>query len=168
MAYLYKFEPKATGEINNNVDDIEVKVFVPSIWTGLYLPGEEVLFKTLCVRILFQLMTLGKAKLFYVMNESEKLMHTSYLVPACAKFPFMNEVDYEIGPCLTYPDYRGQGIYPRVLRSICNKVGENNSVFYMIVDEFNKSSIRGIEKAGFIRCGTVQKSKFTKRYFKSS
>ena len=34
----------------------------------------------------------------------------------------------------------------------------------MIVDENNLSSIKGIEKAGFVRCGSVYISKFARRY----
>lgn len=100
---------------------------------------------------------------FYVRDEDGNLAHTSCVIPACAKFPFMDRMDYEIDPCYTYPAYRGKGIYPIVLHSICRELAENGSAFYMIVDERNASSIRGIEKAGFVRYGTVLKGKFTKR-----
>jgi RimJ/RimL family protein N-acetyltransferase len=36
----------------------------------------------------------------------------------------------------------------------------------MIVDDKNKSSINGIEKAGFERCGTVRKSNILNIYTK--
>lgn len=76
----------------------------------------------------------------------------------------MDKDDYEIGPCFTYPQYRGNGIYPSVLRSICNSIGNDNTTFYMIVDETNIASIKGIEKAGFKKCGIVKVTKITKRY----
>lgn len=34
----------------------------------------------------------------------------------------------------------------------------------MILNETNLPSIKGIEKAGVVRCGTVHKGKFSKHY----
>lgn len=76
----------------------------------------------------------------------------------------MKKNDLEIGPCYTYPEFRGKGIYPKVLTKICQKRGGDSISFYMIVDENNLSSIKGIEKAGFVRCGSVYISKFARRY----
>ena len=61
-------------------------------------------------------------------------------------------------------DYRGKGIYPMVLRYISNSIGTDDTTFYMIVDAKNASSIRGVEKAGFKKCGVVKKMNFSKRY----
>lgn len=108
-------------------------------------------------------MTLGKAQVYYVQSGND-IVHTSYVIPACVKFPFMDRKDLEIGPCYTYPAFRGNGIYPKVLSEICRRKGNDTFLFYMIVDEMNLPSIRGIEKAGFVRCGSVHKSKFSKRY----
>ena len=166
MAYLYKFESWESFHKNKNDCDIDIKEFKPSI-QGVSLPGEKFGLKKFCVRILFQIMTRGGAKLFYVADKDGNLMHTSYVVPKCAKFPFLGRNDYEIGPCYTYPAYRGKGIYPKVLHYICNHMRNEKAVFYMIVDEANKSSIRGIEKAGFVKYGTVQKNKYTKRYYRT-
>lgn len=165
MIYLYKLESKDLCSIKHFKCDIKLKEFTPSIKNFL-LPGEKVSLKTICVRILFHVITLGSARLFYVQSINGDLMHTSYVIPECIKFPFMSRGDYEIGPCYTYPAYRGKGIYSNVLYGICNKMKNTNPTFYMIVDEANEPSIKGIEKAGFVRCGVVQKSKFIKRYFK--
>lgn len=165
MTYLYKLESKDLRPIREFEYDINLKEFTPSIRNFL-LPGEKKTLKTICVRILFQGLTLGSARLFYVQGENGDLIHTSYVIPACIKFPFMSKDDYEIGPCYTYPAYRGKGIYPRVLHAICSRLKNINSTFYMIVDESNEPSIKGIEKAGFAKYGVVQKSKFLKRYFK--
>lgn len=143
-------------------DEINLKVFTPSI-RGFFIKGEKVNMKILCVRLVFQLITLGRARIYYIQDGSD-IVHTSYVVPSCVKFPFMNKQDFEIGPCYTYPEFRGRGIYPKVLRNICRKMGQGDGTFYMIVDEKNLSSIKGIEKAGFERCGFVKKSKIIKRY----
>lgn len=130
---------------------------------GVILQGENKSIKLVAVRCLFQLITLGKAKV-YCYRYNGELVHTSYVIPKCCKFPFLNKHDYEIGPCFTYPQYRGKGYYPQMLKYICSNIKTENSVFYMIVDETNLSSIKGIEKAGFQRCGTIKVTRFLKRY----
>ena len=162
MKYLYQYKVKEHLEPNNE-NAIKYDVFTPSIRGGVLLFGESRKIKTILSRFMFQILTLGKAKIFYVRNDSE-LIHTSYVIPKCLKFTFMNKNDYEIGPCFTYPKHRGKGIYPKLLRSICHCVGSKDTVFYMIVDEKNVASIKGIEKAGFTKCGLVKVSKVLKRY----
>lgn len=161
--YLYKLDSTDAKKMPmDSCDGIDLKVFTPSL-RGFFLKGEKTGIKTACIRLLFQVMTLGKAQICYVQSGND-IIHTSYVIPACAKFPFMDRNDLEIGPCYTYPAFRGKGIYPKVLSEICRRRGNDTSSFYMIVDETNLPSIRGIEKAGFVRCGSVQKSKFSKRY----
>lgn len=163
MKYLYQY--KVSRHVNEVKENSTVKydIFTPSIRERRYiLPNETVSIKTILVRFRLHCMTFGKLKIFYV-SVDDKLVHTSYVVPKCYKFDFLGKNDYEIGPCFTYPEYRGQGIYPNILRTICQQIGSDDTTFYMIVDEENKPSIRGIEKAGFIKCGSVKVSK-TKRY----
>lgn len=76
----------------------------------------------------------------------------------------MNKNDLEIGPCFTNPAFRGKGIFPKVLSEICRRRGNNTQTFYIFADEKNIPSIKGIEKAGFVRCGLVRESKYLKRY----
>lgn len=62
----------------------------------------------------------------------------------------------EITHCLTSPEYRGRGIYSQVIFELCNVAARNRiKKVYMITDEKNLASRRGIEKAGFLRCGTI-------------
>lgn len=163
MMYLYKIDSANVQNMPlNGGDDIDLKVFTPSI-RNFFLTGEKFEIKKLSVRVMFQILTLGKAKIYYVQSGKE-IVHTSYVIPACIKFPFMDKNGLEIGPCHTNPAFRGKGIYPKVLTEICRRKSKSTSSFYMIVDETNLPSIRGIEKAGFVRCGSVHKSKISKRY----
>ncbi len=161
MKYLYARKKETfNADLNENV---EVKVFKPGIFNGFMLSGEKKNLKTILFRATIQISALGKARVFYV-TDGEKLVHTSMVIPKCGKFTFMNEADYEIGPCLTYPEYRGKGIYPAVINHICNSIGRDGTLFYMIVDETNTASIKGIEKAKFERCGSVDVTGITKKY----
>ena len=61
------------------------------------------------------IMILGKSYIYYSKDNTGKVVHTSYVIPKCIKFPFLSDNDYEIGPCMTIPEYRRKGIYPEVL-----------------------------------------------------
>lgn len=143
--------------------DEAVGCFVPGPGK-VYLAGEIPQIKTTLVRLLFWLMTAGKARLYYILGEKGEVAHTSYVVGRCFKFPFLKKGEYEIGPCFTAPECRGQGLYGRALGRIVGEKIYENARFYMFVSEDNDASIRGIEKAGFIQTGHVVKTKLLKRY----
>lgn len=133
----------------------------------LFMKGEFRSLKNTLVRLNFWFMTYGKAKIYYLLSSSGCVMHTSYVLPKCFKFPFLAKGEYCIGPCFTYPTFRGQGIYPTVLNSICQLESyPSDTVFYMVVSDTNTPSVRGIEKAGFERCGRIKKTRLLKRYFR--
>lgn len=76
--------------------------------------------------------------------------------------PFVREggkLDYHIGPCTTLPAERGKGYYPMLLHAITSDLGKENN-YYMIVEENNLPSLRGIAKAGFTRVGVGIKNKW--------
>lgn len=163
MNLLYR-KTKASAE--GAESPFEIKTFAPLPWR-LYLPGERKSWKTSLVRLYFQAMTFGKARLFYVLDEaSGKTAHASYVVPKCFKFPFLGKNDYAIGPCVTAREFRGRGLYPATLKRVIDSMGTADSVFYMVVSDDNAPSVRGIEKAGFERCGSIRKSGIFKRYVK--
>lgn len=103
----------------------------------------------------WHLITLGKYKKIVVLNKDNSVVHTSCVIGKCFKFPFLSKSSAEIGPCNTHLDFRGRGIYPMVLNYI-RSMGAYTD-YYMLVKTDNTSSIRGIEKAGFLRIGTVEK-----------
>ena len=61
-----------------------------------------------------------------------------------------------ISNCLTFPAYRGQGLYPLVLRATLRHLaaqGYSRAIITCAPD--NIASVRGIEKAGFRRVKTI-------------
>jgi ribosomal protein S18 acetylase RimI-like enzyme len=61
-----------------------------------------------------------------------------------------------ISNCLTFPAYRGQGLYPLVLRaSLRHLAAQGYSRAIITCAPENIASIRGIEKAGFRRLKTL-------------
>ena len=162
MKLLYSYKKNIHSQNEKRLTTHDVKIFTPTI-PKLILPGEIWDLKKILTRLFFQIISKGKAKIYYI-SDGDKIKHTSYVVPKCFKFTFLGESDYEIGPCYTYSQYRGQGLYPMVLRSICDSLGNIGTTFFMIVDDSNISSVRGIEKAGFVICGEIVVTKYTKIY----
>lgn len=114
--------------------------------------------------IYWNLISLGNCCIYGVYDK-EQLIHTSYVIGKCYKFPFMSRKnrDIEIGPCQTNKAYRGQGIYPYVLSKIVERELSGNGVAYMIVSTENISSQKGIMKVGFRKVNKLRKDRW-KRY----
>ena len=61
-----------------------------------------------------------------------------------------------ISNCFTFPEYRGQGFYPRILQAVClNLAAQGHGRVIITCATDNLASIRGIEKAGFNRIKTL-------------
>ena len=150
MYWWYKISASQVEATIDDTANYKIRRFYLGMKNGYSLPGEKPSAKTLLVRTFFSLITNGKLCIYCAENENE-IIHTAYVIPACWKFPFMKRGEYEIGPCETLPEYRGRGIYPTVLKKIVSDY--KNTTFHMLVAENNSSSIRGVEKAGFIRVG---------------
>lgn len=70
MRYLYKVDSADIKYLPlKDCNELDLKIFTPSIREGIFLKGERAGFKTACVRILFQIQTLGKAQIYYIQNE---------------------------------------------------------------------------------------------------
>lgn len=163
MKYLYQC---ATAPATVSIPaGLTLEAVRPSLWRGFRLEGEGKSGKRTLVRLAFQAMTLGRARL-YCLRKDGALAHTAYVVGRCRKFPFLGKQDYQIGPCRTEEGFRGQGYYSIMLRYLRARVGGAGTVLYMIVDEGNLASRRGVEKAGFQQCGTVRRTGLLKRYIR--
>ena len=151
---------------NKQAINNEIKQFRPSLTNGMFLCGEKPSLKTGLVRFYFWLLSRGRVNIFYVQTDKGEILHMSYVLPRCFKFPFMKKRDYEIGPCYTVEHARGQGLYPKTLSHIVGSKQYGERCFWMLVKESNVASIRGVEKSGFVFVGYVEKTRIMKRYLK--
>ncbi|MBR4251679.1 MAG: hypothetical protein IKQ15_05225 [Kiritimatiellae bacterium] len=162
LAYIAQSSPSDS----QSSDETGFLAFHPRL-TSLFLEGESPSWKSRLVRLYFFAMTRGKLWIAYARSTDNQLMHTSCVVPRCFKFPFLGKNDFEIGPCLTYPEFRRQGLYVQALRYIARTIGNSvgqPSHCYMFVRESNIASVKGIERAGFSCIGTAEKSRWLKIY----
>ena len=105
--------------------------------------------------LMWNIACLGRVWHYYITDASGKRIHSSFVVRGKSKFTFVGERDIEIGPCETDPDYRGHNIYPYVLSHIIEEELDEKGKAYMVVDDDNPASIRGILKAGFRPTGDI-------------
>ena len=94
---------------------------------------------------------------YQLINKNGEVVSKAELVSWIPIFKFMPRKAYHIGPCSTVPKERGKGFYPYLLNCI---IANNPAAeYYMIVDESNLSSIKGVQKAGFVEVGRGYKDK---------
>jgi RimJ/RimL family protein N-acetyltransferase len=69
----------------------------------------------------------------------------------------LGDRECEIRFCLTFPEFRGRGLYPAALRAIQRHLRERGfERCFICVRDDNRRSIRGIEKSGFRFAGRTR------------
>lgn len=90
-----------------------------------------------------------------------KIVSKAVLISKVPIYKFLPNNGIHLCYCETLQAFRGKGYYPLLLKYIQNDNIDED--LYMVVDENNVSSIKGIEKAGFIKY--AQGRKINNRYF---
>ena len=159
MTYLlYKKNYASSNDpIIGQIKKQKISLFHP------FLPYEEKSLQLFLLRLYFVILSLGKFWIFYCNEKENNLVHTSYVVHSRIKFPFIQKNGFEIGPCFTAEFFRGQGIYRNVLKKITSDKTFQGCSFFMIVDDNNIPSKKGIVASGFEQVGFVKKT-FAKIY----
>lgn len=93
----------------------------------------------------------------YSVFDGDKEVHHSYVTKKCYKFPFMSSQDLQIGNCYTDENYRGLGIYPYVIQKVIQRhlKNDHNIDVFMLIEEDNIASKRGVEKVGFQKVSSI-------------
>lgn len=103
----------------------------------------------------------------YALTHRGRIVHVAWLIPA--RHDRRNKIrnvalrpgEAEITHCLTDPAQRGRGLYPLAIRCLCRIAADQGiHAVYMITNVNNRDSRRGIEKAGFTRCGTILRLRY--------
>jgi len=142
---LYRKMSCSSGELDHKLTlavDYKIQIFVPTVFRKGLDKAE------LIKRNIWYLITLGKYKIVYIMH-GNKIAHYSYIIPKNFRFPFMKKGDLQIGPCYTYPSYRGKGLYADALKYIFSIFSDEDRVFWIYTAQNNEASRHVIEKSGF-------------------
>ena len=149
MKYLL-YQRETNGSEKSSKTNLQIEEIIPTLrllFRGAISVSEWI----------WKIISFHRFSLFVVRDEKGDIIHKSARIGRCGKFLFLKKGEYEIGPCFTASEHRGKGIYPAVLSHIMD---QRIARYYMLVREDNRSSIRGIEKAGFFPCGRVERSRF--------
>jgi GNAT superfamily N-acetyltransferase len=96
---------------------------------------------------------------FFIYREGDSLGHVSWLYykDDPNRILQLDEGECEIKFCLTFPEFRGKGLYPAALDAIQVWLkGQGYRRCFICVKSDNVASIRGIEKAGFRPVGMTR------------
>ncbi|GAB1405491.1 hypothetical protein MASR1M74_26720 [Lentimicrobium sp.] len=100
------------------------------------------------VNILWMLSTRGRFKVL-ILLDNDIVVHYSYLTPKVFRFPFMKKGDIQVGPCVTHPSYRGQGVFSRVLSLIPELYPGNNRTVWTYTTEDDIAAQKAFRNAGY-------------------
>lgn len=93
----------------------------------------------------------------YIIKDKDKIIHRSYIYDAVFLLKVIQKKGPVIGDCITNKEYRGQSIYPYVINRITNEaIKSGEKEIFIIVNQDNISSIKGIEKASFIKFASIK------------
>jgi hypothetical protein len=139
-------------------DDLTIDVVGPG--QRLTLPQRQYLHcrnSTLSILYLLRLRGCGAGWVFLA-RSGQQYVHSTFVTRTWLyrrEIPIMVESRaLMFGPCFTEDAFRGRAMYPRMLQYAVNFLRNRQyGPFYICVSPDNLASIRGIEKAGFTRCG---------------
>lgn len=163
MYELYVYLPSLKSNTvikTNELNQYRYGLFKPTIF-HLWLDGMN--YKQWLKNLYWLIITKSNYRIYYVYDK-DKIIHTSYCVYKCYKFPFMKNTDVQVGPCNTSNEYQGKGIYSFVLSRIVSDYHKEGLKIYMIIRKKNISSKKGALKAGFRKTKNLSKNDFLKTY----
>jgi RimJ/RimL family protein N-acetyltransferase len=107
----------------------------------------------------FQCHQYDGVKDFFIASDGKEIQHIIwiYYQNDPNRLVRLGPKDAEVKYGLTLPAFRGQGIYPMVLKTLLRYLKQKGfRRVYGFVHKDNHSSMRGIEKAGFRRVGRIR------------
>lgn len=93
----------------------------------------------------------------YSIVKNDIIVSRALLISIVPNYKFLPKGAIHICYCETVHQEQGHGYYPMLLKYLL--ANNPNTNFYMIIAEDNIPSIKGVERAGFVRCGEVEKMK---------
>jgi len=112
-------------------------------------------------------MILGKSGFsIYWISVDGEVIHKTFLLPKCFKFPFMKPDDLFVGPVWTHPLYRRKGLSQFIFQQIKNTYNDNTNItnirfwWMWLVLETNLASVELAKRLGFSNSGLKTKKRY--------
>lgn len=107
----------------------------------------------------WQVLSLGRLERYEVIREG-RVVSWVYCVGRVYQFPFMGAKAIHVGPVYTAPSYRGLGYFRLAVARAMHE--HRDSVFWVIVEDDNRSSLRAMRGVGFTRVAYLRQNRATK------
>src|SRR5262245_52693364 len=95
----------------------------------------------------------------FLIYHRDRLVHRSCLFPRYQRFPFMATNDLQIGDVWTDPAHQNRGLASFAIEQILYAKAKPGRALWYVVDAGNFTSIRMVEKLGFLRVGVGRRSR---------
>ena len=160
LKYFFYYKNSNSDE-TVEIDEIDTSMYEVSLWRpGLInvLP-HRLSHNPFAVWWLFHQFRIFSNRDYAILliSYNDILVHRSVIYPKYFRFPFMAEGDLQIGDTSTNDEFRGKGIATFAVCRIL-ELYKDRKLWY-VTDKANQSSIRVIEKAGFVKYGEGVRTK---------
>ena len=169
MVFFYRQIDSLPKEEAKIPDDLRVRVRRPASYVeGMSEMNLGRWMKELYSRQTFRSKGLLRTFKEFDLMRGDKILCKALLISKIPEYEFLPSDGVHLCYCETASDERGKGYYPMLLRHIRARYPRKD--LHVIVYEDNTASIKGIEKAGFIRYAEGRKTSdgrfvITTRYF---
>jgi hypothetical protein len=110
--------------------------------------------------------TKHKGKADYNVTDNGKFVHRISLYDGLYVLKLIGKQGPSFGDAVTAIEYRGQGVYPKMMQNISiDQLQKGEKEVFLVVNSVNAISIRGIDKAGFELRATIKAKRFLWIYF---
>jgi RimJ/RimL family protein N-acetyltransferase len=92
-----------------------------------------------------------------LIEQNGHAVHRSLVFPPYFAFPFMDQVDLQIGLTFTEPTHRGQHLAAIAIRAAVTAFDAAGRTFWYVAEAENEPSIRAAKRAGLSPFGLLEK-----------
>ncbi len=94
-----------------------------------------------------------------LIKDGDRFIHRSCAIPACFRWPFMDEMDIQISSTWTEDSCRGQGLATIAIGHLITVLNRPKRTFWYLARANNKPSVAVCQKAGFKLVGKARRTK---------
>ncbi|WP_223033952.1 hypothetical protein [Hanstruepera marina] len=113
---------------------------------------------------------LSKKKTQFKLLKNKQVVHRSNLFEKVFLLGLIKKKGPVIGDCFTDEAFRGLSLYPKMIHFISKRCLFNQNIkeVFIIVDTVNKPSIKGIEKAAYVKHAHINTKRWLWFYYKTT
>ncbi len=160
LIYVFAVDPytlmRSTSDTEDNLCGVDKNVIIRK---GEIAELDEYCNRTGASAWEFNCHKFDKVEDFFIARDSDTIQCITWIYKRNDpnRYLILGERDVLLLFSLTLPEYRGRGLYSSLLRSQANYLSKQGfKRIYGLAEHTNSASIRGMQKAGFVKVGNVR------------